>query len=259
MRYLSLLVSRALVLGLSLVSASALSASHVTTLDSQPLQHNTSSTHAPITPPQSEDAKRALQVIASAAEEIDKFDSTAHWKSVKRLTGVAQAVVIFPTGGQAGFLVGAQWGEGILLTRHKHQWSEPVFVEFTSFMFGLLAGAQKIGGIGVILSDDVVDNLIQQPIKIGGTADLTLGSGVSGKVIGGTSGISAMMVSENKGLYFGGSIDTFQIQLNQPLNQALYGDDVDTLQVLDRYDSDTGYAQTLRKRLEGIAYRAVYQ
>ncbi|MGF1750074.1 lipid-binding SYLF domain-containing protein [Vibrio cionasavignyae] len=259
MRYLPLLLSRTLVFGLSLLSVSTLASDDVMALNTQSLQANPSSIHTPAVPSQSEEAKRASKVIALAAEEIDKFDSTAHWQSVKRLTGVAQAVVIFPIGGQAGFLVGAQWGEGILLTRHEHQWSEPVFVEFTSFMFGLLAGAQKIGGIGVILSDEVVDDLVQQPIKMGGTADLTIGSGVSGKVVGGTSGISAMMVSENTGLYFGGSIDTFQIKLNQPLNQALYGDDVDILQVLERYDSDQGYAQTLRKRLEGIAYRAVYQ
>lgn len=202
---------------------------------------------------------QAERIVHLSAEKIDQFDSTQHWDSVKRLTGVAKAIVIFPSGGQAGFLVGAQWGNGILLTRNDHDWSEPVFVEFNSFMFGLLAGAQSIGGVGVILSDDVLDSMANSPIKVGGTADLTIGKGVSGKVIGGVSGVSSMMVSENRGLYFGGSIDTFQLRLDEDLNQAYYGENFNAELLLTQFDVNKGSAQNLRHRLAGIAYRAVYQ
>lgn len=203
--------------------------------------------------------EKANAMIVSAAQNIDEFDSAPHWESVKNVTGIAKAIVIFPSGGQAGFLLGAQWGSGILLTRDAHDWSEPVFVKFRSAMFGLLAGAQKINGVGVILSDDVVEQLQSGPTKVGGTADVTVGSGVSGKVVGGTSGISAMMVSQNKGLYFGGSIDTFNMTLDDKLNYALYGDDFAVEKVLTNYDHQSGQAQNLRRRLEGIAYRAVYR
>ncbi|MGF1774112.1 lipid-binding SYLF domain-containing protein [Vibrio wakamikoensis] len=203
--------------------------------------------------------EQANAILVKAAQNIDEFDSVSHWESVKNVTGVAKAIVIFPSGGQAGFLLGVQWGKGILLTRDAHHWSEPVFVTFRSAMFGLLAGAQKINGVGVILSDDVVEQLQSGSTKIGGTADVTIGNGVSGKVVGGTSGISAMMVSQNKGLYFGGSIDTFNMTLDDKLNNALYGDDFSVDKVLTNYDHQSGQAQNLRRRLEGIAYRAVYR
>ncbi len=203
--------------------------------------------------------EQANAILDKAAQNIDEFDSVSHWESVKNVTGVAKAIVIFPSGGQAGFLLGAQWGKGILLTRDAHHWSEPVFVTFRSAMFGLLAGAQKINGVGVILSDDVVEQLQSGSTKIGGTADVTIGNGVSGKVVGGTNGISAMMVSQNKGLYFGGSIDTFNMTLDDKLNNALYGDDFSVETVLTNYDHQSGQAQNLRRRLEGIAYRAVYR
>ncbi|GMQ48180.1 hypothetical protein VB10N_31790 [Vibrio sp. 10N] len=202
---------------------------------------------------------KANTIIAQAAQNIDEFDSAAHWESVKNVTGVAKAIVIFPSGGQAGFILGAQWGKGILLTRDGHQWSEPVFVKFRSAMFGLLAGAQKIKGVGVILSDDVVEQLQSGSTKIGGTADVTIGDGVSGKVVGGTSGISAMMVSQNKGLYFGGSIDTFNMTLDNTLNHAIYGESFSVDEVLTNFAPYSGEAQNLRRRLEGIAYRAVYR
>lgn len=145
------------------------------------------------------------------------------------------------------------------MTRQAHHWSEPVFINFNSFMFGLLAGAQSISGVGIVLSNDVLAELQNPPIKLGGTADLTIAKGVSGKVIGGTSGISAMMVSENKGLYFGGSIDTFQLSLNHQFNTAYYGEGFDLEGVLSNYDHNQGKAQNLRKRLEGISYRAVFE
>ncbi|GAL37668.1 hypothetical protein JCM19240_6846 [Vibrio maritimus] len=203
-------------------------------------------------------SEKAQLLIEQASEKIDMFDSTEHWESVKNLTGVAKAILVFPSGGQAGFVLGAQWGKGILLTRNDHRWSEPVFVKFHSAMIGLLAGAQHISGVGVILSNDVLESLKSGPTKVGGTADLTVGKGVSGKVIGGTGGVSAMMVSENKGLYFGGSIDTFTLSLDKDLNQALYGDDFSLEAVLSNYDANRGKAQNLRNRLEGVAYRAVY-
>lgn len=203
--------------------------------------------------------EKAQAIIVSAAQNIDEFDSAPHWESVKNVTGIAKAIVIFPSGGQAGFVTGGQWGNGILLTRDAHNWSEPVFVKFRSAMFGLLAGAQAINGVGVILSDDVVEQLQSGSTKVGGTADVTIGNGVSGKVVGGTSGISAMMVSQNKGLYFGGSIDTFNMTLDNKLNYALYGEDFAVDKVLTNYDHQSGQAQNLRRRLEGIAYRAVYR
>ncbi|AYV24155.1 MULTISPECIES: lipid-binding SYLF domain-containing protein [Vibrio] len=203
--------------------------------------------------------RQAHAIIVDSAEKIDQFDSTSHWDSVKNLTGVAKAIVIFPSGGQGGFLLGMQRGQGILMTRQAHHWSQPVFINFNSFMFGLLAGGQSISGVGVVLSNDVLSTLQQEPFKLGGTADLTIGKGVSGKVIGGTSGISAMMVSENKGLYFGGSIDTFQLSLNDQLNTAYYGEGFDLEHILSNFDDSQGKAQSLRKRLEGISYRAVFE
>ncbi len=68
-----------------------------------------------------------------------------------------------------------------------------------------------------------------------------------------------MMVSENKGLYFGGSIDTFQLSLNDELNKAYYGEGFDLERVLSNFDDNQGTAQSLRKRLEGISYRAVFE
>ncbi|MCJ2376789.1 lipid-binding SYLF domain-containing protein [Vibrio sp. ZSDZ34] len=201
---------------------------------------------------------QAAQILKDSAMKIEQFDSTPHWNSVKRLTGVAKAIVIFPEGGQAGFLFGFQWGNGILMMRDKHQWSQPVFIRFNSVMFGLLAGAQFSGGIGVILSDDALEQLVAASILVGGTADTTIGKGISGKVVGGPSGISTMMVSENRGLYFGGSIDAFQLRLDQKMNQAVYGDVFDPQQTLMQFDENHGVAANLRRRLEGIGFRAIY-
>jgi lipid-binding SYLF domain-containing protein len=66
------------------------------------------------------------------------------------------------------------------------------------------------------------------------------------------------MVSENRGLYFGGSIDAFQLRLDQKMNQAVYGDDFDSQQILMQFDENHGVAANLRRRLEGIGFRAIY-
>ncbi|WP_047043334.1 lipid-binding SYLF domain-containing protein [Vibrio mexicanus] len=203
--------------------------------------------------------EKATDVLQQADSQFMRFDENEYWDSVKTTTGIAKAVVIFPSSHQLGFIVGAQWGRGIMLTRQNHQWSAPVFVRYSSLMFGLLAGMQQVQGIGVILSDDVVKDIMKKPLRLGASADLTIIKGVSGKLVAGAEGISALMISENRGAYFGGSMDSVQITPDNTLNRAVYGPKVDIDKILSHEVSPSSpLADNLVKRLEVSAFNSVF-
>lgn len=202
---------------------------------------------------------KANHIVQQAEAQFEDFDNNKYWDSVKTTTGIAKAIVIFPQSHQAGFILGAQWGHGILLTRNKQKWSSPVFIKFNSYMFGLLAGVQKVQGIGVVLSDEIVTSLLTKPIRISATADLTIAKGVSGKVVGGKEGISALMISENKGLYFGGSMDAIQFRLDHTLNDAVYGNKINLQDLLTHKEViDYPPAEKLKNSLATASFNAVY-
>ncbi|UPQ89457.1 lipid-binding SYLF domain-containing protein [Vibrio sinaloensis] len=199
-------------------------------------------------------------LVKISEQQFSRFNSNQYWDSVKTTTGIAKAILIVPKSHQLGFVLGAQWGRGILLARKEQQWSAPVFVKFNSVMFGLLAGAQKVEGIGVILSNDMLNQISSKPFRVGATADLTIAKGISGKVVGGKDGISTLMVSENSGLFFGGSIDAITFRPDSELNTATYGSSVNIDDILShKIHPDHPQSANLRNMLETAAFNAVYQ
>ena len=213
---------------------------------------------AGITPAHAQ-SSRSEALLDQAQEHMQQFLTDEHWAAVRNLTGVARAIFIMPKGGQFGFVVGTQWGKGILLVRHHHQWSHPLFVEINSLQIGLLAGAQSVSGIGILLSDAALKQVINGEFKAGGSADLTLGPGVSGKAAGGVKGIEMLMVSSNKGVFLGGSFEGVQLKLDEAMNQDAYGDNFDVTSIANFNEQPLiPLASSLRQQLADVAYNAVF-
>lgn len=202
---------------------------------------------------------QALSLTARAQIQLEDFDDNERWNSVKNTVGSAKAILIMPDGGQLGYLLGTQWGKGIILARKNQGWSAPLYVDMRSYMFGLVIGGQKVSGIGILLDDRYLDMLTNEATKISATGDLTLGKGVSGKVVAGASGISTLMVSQNTGMYFGGSVDTFKVKPDTLLNQAIYGKQFTPRMILSNFDEHPLLpVQAIQTKLNQIAYDSVF-
>lgn len=198
---------------------------------------------------------KADAIVADAEPILSQFLTAKHWAAVRNLTGVARAIFITPSGGQAGFMLGGQWGRGILLVRHGQKWSDPVFIKIGALQVGFLAGAQLVDAAGAILSKDALDLALAGKPRFSGSGDLTVGAGLSGKVAGGLSGIEVLFVSTNKGVYFGGSFEGLRLSVDDRLNREAYGDDFD----LDRIVSSTGGRYPPANRIRGMLEKAAYQ
>lgn len=116
-------------------------------------------------------------------------------------------------------------------------------------MQGLLAGGQKVNSVGVMLDSATVDTLAGgRAFRLGGSADATLVKGVSGKVVGGKDGISAMMALRTKGAYLGGSVDFIWFSLDKKRNAAMYGEDFNARETLNSFDHRSTESQSLANR-----------
>ncbi|WP_428774101.1 lipid-binding SYLF domain-containing protein [Vibrio sp.] len=207
-------------------------------------------------PPEKNDAEA---LVEKAQLSLNNFLTEQHWAAVRNLSGVAKAVVIFPQGGQAGLLLGYQWGRGIMLVRHQHDWSDPIFIKLNSFQFGLSVGGQGFSAIGALLSRPALDKALRGDFAAGGSADLTIGPGLSGRAIGGVNGIETLMVSVNRGLYLGGNIEAIRLKLDERYNQLAYGEDFDLDQLLaNSRGGDYPPANSIRASLKYHAYQSVY-
>lgn len=200
-----------------------------------------------------------VTLLQSAEPLVTRFFTTEHWQAVRNLAGIARAVVVVPRGGQAGLLIGGQWGRGFILVRHGENWSDPVFIRMSSLQLGFLVGGQSVGLIGALLTRRALDRVLAGKAMVSGTGDLTIGAGISARAAGGTKGgIEFMSVSTDKGLYFGGSFEDLHIRIDQKLNRMAYGKNFDLDTLVQSTGGAYAPARNLRKKLEDATHQAIW-
>jgi lipid-binding SYLF domain-containing protein len=121
----------------------------------------------------------------------------------------ATCVGVVPGLIKGAFLVGAQYGQGVVTCRTGHGWSAPVFIRMAGGSFGFQIGGQSTDLILVAVNDRGFQDLLKNKFKIGGDA-----SAAAGPV--GRNGSAAtdwkmnaelLSYSRNKGLFAGIDLD----------------------------------------------------
>ncbi|MGH8754376.1 MAG: YSC84-related protein, partial [Burkholderiales bacterium] len=99
--------------------------------------------------------------VADTAEEIDQGAAAALKKlyntepKAKELGAIAKGILVFPKIYKAGFIGGAQFGEGALLVRGNNVG----YYNTVSGSYGLQAGVQRFSYVLFIMTDSALDNL----------------------------------------------------------------------------------------------------
>ena len=140
----------------------------------------------------------------------------------------ATCVGVVPGLIKGAFLVGAQYGQGVVTCRTGHGWSAPVFIRMAGGSFGFQIGGQSTDLILVAVNDRGFQDLLKDKFKIGGDA-----SAAAGPV--GRNGTAAtdwkmsaelLSYSRNKGLFAGIDLDGTVLSQNTDDTRAEYGADV---------------------------------
>jgi SH3 domain-containing YSC84-like protein 1 len=98
----------------------------------------------------------------------------------------ARAVYIVPKLVKGGFIFGAEGGDGVLLVRTGHGWSQPKFYGMGSASFGLQVGLEQAELIFIINSDAALRGIEAGNFKIGGQGGITVAT-LSGGAEGATT------------------------------------------------------------------------
>lgn len=89
------------------------------------------------------DAQKALQTLYAESE------------SARTLGASAKAILVFPSIGKAGFIVGGHYGEGVLIKSGN----VAGYYNTVSLSYGLQAGVQKYGYVMFLMTDAAVNYL----------------------------------------------------------------------------------------------------
>jgi lipid-binding SYLF domain-containing protein len=193
-------------------------------------------------------------VIDGARKTLADLRHDKAFGTAARALHQARAVLIVPRLLKAGFMVGGEGGEGVLMVQARDAtWSNPAFYGIGSASFGLQAGAEQSEMVLLVMTQRGLDGLLNDHFKIGaqgGITVATLGSGVEA-AISGANPPDIIVWSSSTGLYGGLTIDGSIVHPNHDDDAKWYGRPITTRDILfGRFDYPR--AAGLRQELGSI-------
>src|SRR5687768_2261902 len=138
----------------------------------------------------------------------------------------AEAIAIFPGVKKAGFVVGGQWGRGIISVRDKdsRMWSSPAFLTLTGGSVGAQIGGTEIDVILVIMNRSGVEHLLANQVKLGG--EISAAAGPIGRAGEASTDLQMqaqiLSYSRSRGLFAGVTVNGSMIKEDVDANTRFY-------------------------------------
>lgn len=139
----------------------------------------------------------------------------------------AEAIAIFPGVKKAGFVVGGQWGRGIISVRdaNTRHWSSPAFLTMTGGSVGAQIGGTEIDVILVIMNRSGVERLLANQVKLGG--EVSAAAGPVGRAGEASTDLQMqaqiLSYSRSRGLFAGATVNGSVVNEDIDANARFYG------------------------------------
>jgi len=184
----------------------------------------------------------SLLVLTASAADVQKLDGrieAAHLVLHELMTtpdkGIpddiaskATCVLVVPGFKKGAFVVGAQYGQGVVSCRTGHGWSAPAFFQVTGASFGPQIGGESTDLVLIAMSHDAGERLLHDKVKLGGDASVAAGPVGRNATASTTELANAgfLSYSRNKGIFAGVDLSGDVVNQNMDDTRAYYGSDV---------------------------------
>ena len=138
----------------------------------------------------------------------------------------AEAIAIFPGVKKAGFLIGGQWGRGVISVKDAvtRNWSSPAFLTLTGGSVGAQIGGSEIDLILVIMNRSGVEHLLSNQVKLG--AEVSAAAGPVGRAGEASTDLQMeaqiLSYSRSRGLFAGATVNGSMVKEDVDANTRFY-------------------------------------
>jgi lipid-binding SYLF domain-containing protein len=168
--------------------------------------------------------REELQARIDAAKTvIDQIMSAGDRSIPMDILQQATCVGVVPSLKKGAFIVGGQYGQGVVTCRTGHGWSAPVFIRMAGGSFGFQIGGQSTDLVLVAVNDRGFQDLLKSKFKIGADAAAAAGPvGRNGQAATDWKMSAELLTySRSKGLFAGIDLDGTSVSQNSE-DTALY-------------------------------------
>ena len=181
-------------------------------------------------------AQEQQALVVSAEATFSDFVRDPEMKWFRDHLGRARAVLIAPEVVKAGWIFGGSGGRAVLYARDAQgRWVGPAFYNLGAASVGFQAGLQVSQTVTLVMTDEALNKVLSDSVKLGG--DASVAAGPVG--VGANSDLTADFVSfsRSKGLYGGLNLEGSMLSPANEWNAAYYGKAVLPPDIIVRYDA----------------------
>src|SRR5205809_2377808 len=172
--------------------------------------------------------------IEEAAAVLKEIHAVPDKNIPQELWQKAECVIVVPSMKKAAFVIGGEYGKGLMSCRKGGAWTAPVFMEVGKGSWGLQIGAQSIDLILLVMNDRGMDKLLQDKVTLG--AEASVAAGPVGRdaraATDAQMGAEILSYSRAQGLFAGVNLSGGVLRPDNDNNRDLYAKDIAPRDVL---------------------------
>jgi SH3 domain-containing YSC84-like protein 1 len=172
-------------------------------------------------------SKDQAKRLSQAATVVTDLRNTPEKGIPEDLWNKAQCVVVIPSMKKAAFIVGGDYGSGVMSCRAKG-WSAPVFMQLAKGSWGLQIGAQEVDLVLLVMNRGGIDKLLEDKVSLG--ADASVAAGPVGRAASASTDaqMKAEMLaySRSQGVFAGIDLSGGVLKPDKDGDARVYGESV---------------------------------
>ena len=146
----------------------------------------------------------------------------------EELWNKAQCVIVIPSMKKAAFVVGGEYGSGVMSCRRATGWSDPVFMQLAKGSWGLQIGAEQTDLVLLVMNRRGLDKLLDDKVSLG--ADASVAAGPVGRAAAAATdaqmGAEMLSYSRSQGVFAGIDLSGGVLRPDKEADARAYGPDI---------------------------------
>ena len=168
-----------------------------------------------------------IEIIVGSRNALDQFCSLSIESIPQGMLAKAEGIAILPNMIKGGFILGVNYGKGVLLVRRPDRtWSPPVMVTMGGGSLGFQAGVQTSDIVLVFATPRSLEGIVNgRKVTLGADASVALGP-IGRTANAGTDaalGAEIYSYARSRGLFLGVSLNGADVSVDHAADAMLYG------------------------------------
>lgn len=159
-----------------------------------------------------------LSAAAMVVRDLQTIIPADYWNR-------AECVVVVPDLKKAAFIVGGEYGKGVMSCRAGEKWSAPLFMQLAKGSWGFQAGAQQVDLVLLVMNETGVQKMLQNKVTLG--ADAAIAAGPVGRQAAAATDAQlkaeVLSYSRAEGLFAGIDLSGGVLRPDEDANTDVYG------------------------------------